>query len=186
MNSDIKEYDENLFMISNIPLYYIVDNKFGHNWYNYITRDVLSDVTEENPTHLIQIQVTMNKRGQVGERVYTPDTTHMIISIGYTSIKKVQNYCILIYNQNFLVIYMVFPNNNYNIMNSHRKCTFIVKRGGGGKSSKTNPEPLIYQCDKFQYIDTLSLNPVDVFNPNLICYIPDRKYNNNHKYDRVK
>ena len=68
VNSDIKEYDENLFMISNIPLYYIVDNKFGHNWYNYITRDVLSDVTEGNSTHLIQIQFTLNKRGQGGGR----------------------------------------------------------------------------------------------------------------------
>ena len=56
---------------------------------------------------------------------------------------------------------------------------------GGDKSSKPNPEPVIYQCDKFQSIDTLSLNPVDVFNPNLLCYIPEIECNNNHKYDRV-
>ena len=86
VNSDIKEYDEKLVRTSNIPLDYIVDNKLGHYWYKYVTRDVLSDVTEENSTHLIEIQSTMNKRGQGGGRVYTPETTHMIISIGSTSI----------------------------------------------------------------------------------------------------
>ena len=55
VNSDIKEYDEILVMSSNIPLDCIVDNKLGHSGYNYVTRDVLSIVTEENSTHLIQI-----------------------------------------------------------------------------------------------------------------------------------
>ena len=32
VNSDIKEYDENIFMISNIPIDYIVDKQFGHYW----------------------------------------------------------------------------------------------------------------------------------------------------------
>ena len=79
VNSDMKEYNEKLVRSSNNSLYYIVDNKLGHYCYNYVTRDVLSDVTEENSTYLIQIKVTMNKRGQVGGRVYTSDTTHMII-----------------------------------------------------------------------------------------------------------
>ena len=86
INSDMKEYDEKLIRSSNIPLDYIVDNKLGHYLYKYVTRDVLSGVTEENSTHLIQIQVTMNKIGQGVDRVSTPDTTHMIISIGSTSI----------------------------------------------------------------------------------------------------
>ena len=63
VNSEIKEYNNKLVRSSNIPLDYIVDNKLGHYWYKYVTRDVLSDVTEENDTHLIQIQVTTNKRG---------------------------------------------------------------------------------------------------------------------------
>ena len=66
VNSHIKEYDKKLVMSSRIPLYYIVDKKLGHYWYNYVTRDVLSDGTEENSTHLLQIQSTMNKRGQGG------------------------------------------------------------------------------------------------------------------------
>ena len=87
VNSDIKEYDDKLVRSYKIPLDYIVGNKLGHYCYNYFTRDVLSDVIEENSTHLIQIQVTMNKRGQGGGgRVYNPDTTHMIISIDSTSI----------------------------------------------------------------------------------------------------
>ena len=87
VNSDIKEYEDKIVRGFKIPFDYILDNKLGHYCYKYFTRDVLSDVTEENPTHLIQIQVTMNKRGQGrGDRVYTPDTTHMIISIGSTSI----------------------------------------------------------------------------------------------------
>ena len=86
VNSDIKEYDEMLVMSSNIPLDCIVDNKLGHSGYNYVTRDVLSVVTEENSTHLIQIQFIVTKRGQGAESVYNSDTTHMIISIGSTSI----------------------------------------------------------------------------------------------------
>ena len=46
VNSDIKEYDEKLVMVSNIPIDYILDNKLGHYWYNYVIRDILSDVTE--------------------------------------------------------------------------------------------------------------------------------------------
>ena len=53
VNSDIKEYDEKLVIISNIPLDYIVDNKLGHYQYKYVTGDVLSDGTEETFTHLI-------------------------------------------------------------------------------------------------------------------------------------
>ena len=85
INSDMKEYYEKLVRSSNILLDYNVDNKIGHYWYKYVTRDVLSDVSEENPTHLIQIQVTMNKIDQGVNRVSTPDTTHMITSIGSTS-----------------------------------------------------------------------------------------------------
>ena len=66
---------------------------------------------------------------------------------------------------------MVFLNNNYNIMNHNRNMYFYDD--GGEKSSRPNPETLIYQCDTFQFIDTLSLNPVDAFNPNLICDIPE-------------
>ena len=64
VNSDIKEYDKKLVRSSNIPLDYIVDNKLGNYWYNYVNRDVLSNVTEETFTQLIQIQVTMTKKGQ--------------------------------------------------------------------------------------------------------------------------
>ena len=77
VNSDIKEYDEKLVIISNINLGYIVDNKLRHYWFNYVTRDILSYVNEENPTHLIQIQVTMNKRGQGGGRGYITQTQHI-------------------------------------------------------------------------------------------------------------
>ena len=66
VNSYIKEYDEKIVWISNINLDYILDKKLGHYWYNYVTRDVISDVTEENYTHIIQIQSTMNKRAQGG------------------------------------------------------------------------------------------------------------------------
>ena len=59
----------------------------------------------------------------------------------------------------------------------------MAERGG---ARKPNPEPVIYKCDEFQSIDTLSLNPVDEFNPNLLCYIPECECNNNHKHDRVK
>ena len=70
VNSDIKEYDVKLVRSSNIPLGCIVDNKLGNYWYNYVTRDVISDATDENSTHLIQIQVTMNKIGQwAGESI---------------------------------------------------------------------------------------------------------------------
>ena len=79
---------------------------------------------------------------------------------------------------------MVFPNYNYNIMNHNRNMYFYDK--GGWEQIKPNPEPVIYLCDKFQSIDTLSLNPVDVFNPNLLFYIHERKCNINNKYDRVK
>ena len=78
---------------------------------------------------------------------------------------------------------MVFPKNNYNIMNNHRNMYFYDE--GENKSSKLNPEPAIYQCDNSQSIDILSLNPVDAFNPNLLCYIPERECNNDHKYDRL-
>ena len=64
VNSDMKEYYKKLVRSSNITLEYIVDNKLGHYWYKYVTRDVLSDVTDENSTQLIQIQFTINKRGQ--------------------------------------------------------------------------------------------------------------------------
>ena len=77
---------------------------------------------------------------------------------------------------------MVFPNNNYNIMNHNRNMYFYDEGGG----EKPNPDPVIYQWDEFQFIDTLSLNPVDEFNPNLSFYILEYKCNNNHKYDRVK
>ena len=77
VNSDMKEYDEKLISSYNIPLGCIVDNKLGHYCYNYVTRDFLSDVTEENSTHLIQIKVTMNKRGQVGgEVIYRRHNTY--------------------------------------------------------------------------------------------------------------
>ena len=33
---------------------------------------------------------------------------------------KALTYCILLYKKSFLVIYMVLPNNNYNIMNHNR------------------------------------------------------------------
>ena len=55
VNSDIKEYDKKLVVISNIPLDQIADNKPGHSWVQLFTRDVLSDVIEENSTHLIHI-----------------------------------------------------------------------------------------------------------------------------------
>ena len=48
VNSYIKEYDKKLVRSSNIHLDYIVDNKLGHYCYNYVTKDVLSDVTKEN------------------------------------------------------------------------------------------------------------------------------------------
>ena len=41
MNSDMKEYEKKLVRISSITLDYIVDNKLGHYWYKYVTRDVL-------------------------------------------------------------------------------------------------------------------------------------------------
>ena len=43
VNSDINEYDEKLVRSSNIHLDYIVDNKLGHYWYKYVTRDVLTN-----------------------------------------------------------------------------------------------------------------------------------------------
>ena len=46
VNSEMKEYDKKLVRSSNITLGYIVDNRLGHYWYNYVTGDVLSDVTE--------------------------------------------------------------------------------------------------------------------------------------------
>ena len=77
VNSDIKEYNEKLVMISNIPLDYTVDSKLGHSWYNYVTIDIISYFTEENPTHLIQVQVTVTKRGQGGGSGYIPQTQHI-------------------------------------------------------------------------------------------------------------
>ena len=68
-------------------------------------------------------------------------------------------------------------------MNHNRNMYFYDERGG---ESKPNPEPVIYKCDKFQLIDKMSLNPVDALNPNLLCYIPECKCNNNHKYNRLK
>ena len=77
-NSEIREYDKKLVIISNIPLDYIVVNKLGHYWYKYFTRDVLSDVTEETPTHIIKIQVTMKKiYTGGGGRGYIPQTQHI-------------------------------------------------------------------------------------------------------------
>ena len=52
---------------------------------------------------------------------------------------------------------MVFPNNNYNIMNNNRIMVFYDE--GEEKSIKPNPKPVIYQCDRFQYIDRLNLIP---------------------------
>ena len=46
VNSEMKEYYKKLVRSSNIPLDYIVDNKLGHYWYKYITRNVLSYVNE--------------------------------------------------------------------------------------------------------------------------------------------
>ena len=77
VNSDIKEYDEKLVRSSNITLDYIIDNKLGHYWYKYITRDVLSDVTTKNSTHLIQFHVNMTKRGQGGGKGYIPQKQHI-------------------------------------------------------------------------------------------------------------
>ena len=77
VNSDIKEYDKKLVIISSITLDYIVDNKLGHYWYNYVARDVLSDVTEENSTHLIQIQFIMKKIGQGEGRGCIHQTQHI-------------------------------------------------------------------------------------------------------------
>ena len=120
VNSDMKEYYKKLVRSSNITLDYIVDNKLGHYWYKYVTRNVLSDVTEENFTHIINIQVTTNNRGQ-GRREGVYSRQNIYDNIHWFHINnEVQNYCILIYNQTFLVIYMVFPNNNYNIMNHNR------------------------------------------------------------------
>ena len=76
VNSDIKEYDGKLVRSSNILIGYILNDKLAHYWYNYITRDVISDVTGENFNHLIQIQVTMNKRGQGGEGIYPRHNTY--------------------------------------------------------------------------------------------------------------
>ena len=77
LNPDIKEYDKKLVRSSNITLDYIVDKKLGHYWYSYVTRDVLSDVTEANSTHLVQIKVNMNKRGQGEGRGYITQTKHI-------------------------------------------------------------------------------------------------------------
>ena len=113
VNSEMKEYKKNLVRSSNISIDYIVDNKLGHYWYKYVTRDVLSDVTEENYTHLIQIQVT--GEGGIYQRHNTYDNIHW-----FHINNKALNYCILVYNQTFLFMYMVLPNNNYNIMNHNR------------------------------------------------------------------
>ena len=125
VNSDIKEYDDKLFIISNIPLDYILDKKLEYSWYNYVTRDVLSDDTEENSTHLIQIQVTMNKIGR-GGGLYPRHNTYDNIHWFHIN-NNVQNYCIILYIETFLVIYMVFPNNNYNIINHNRNMYFYDK-----------------------------------------------------------
>ena len=78
VNSEMKEYDKNLVRSSKISPDYIVDNKLGHYWYKYLTRDVLSDVTEENSIHLIQIQVTTNKKSPGGgDRGYILQTQHI-------------------------------------------------------------------------------------------------------------
>ena len=76
VNSYIKEYDEKLVRSSNIPIDYIADNKLGNYCYNYVTRDVISYVTGENSTHIIQIQVIVNKISQ-GGRGYIPQTQHI-------------------------------------------------------------------------------------------------------------
>ena len=151
VNSDTKGYYVKIVRNSNIPLDYIVDNKLGHYWYNYVIRDVLSYVTEENFTHLIQIQVSMNKRGQGGGEVIYPK--HNIYdNIHWLRIKnKALNYCIIIYNQTFLVIYVVFPNNNYNIMNHNRNMYFYDEGGGGGGQAK----PIL----SLSYISVIIFNP---------------------------
>ena len=79
---------------------------------------------------------------------------------------------------------MYFPNKYNNIMNHNRNMYFYDEEEWG--TNKPNPDPIIYQCDKFKSINTLMLNPVDAFNPNLLCYIPECNCNNNHKYDREK
>ena len=56
MNSDMKEYDKKLVRSSNNSLDFIVDNKLGHYWYKYVTRDVLSDVTKEIPPTLFKFK----------------------------------------------------------------------------------------------------------------------------------
>ena len=67
---------------------------------------------------------------------------------------------------------MVFLNINDSIINCHRNMNFYDD--WGDKSSKPNTKPIIYQFYEFQSIDTLSLNPIDAFNPNLLCYISVR------------
>ena len=107
VNADIKEYDKKLVSVSNINLDYIVDKKLGHYCYNYVTRDFLSDFTEENPTQIIQIQVTMNKIFQGGgDGIYPRHNTYDNIHWFHIN-NKALNYFILIYNQTFLVMYMV-------------------------------------------------------------------------------
>ena len=135
VNSEMKEHDKKLVSTSNITLDYILDNKLGNYWYRYVTRDVLSDVTEENSTQIIQIQVTTDKIGQGGrEGIYPRHNTYDNIYWLHIN-NKVQNYCILIYKQTFLFIYMVFPNNNYNIMNHNRNIHFYDEGRGGGQAN---------------------------------------------------
>ena len=79
---------------------------------------------------------------------------------------------------------MVFPNNNYNIMNHNSNMYFYDFRGD--KESKPNTEPVISKCVEFQYIDALSLNLADKFNLNILCSIPKRECNKTQKCDWVK
>ena len=77
VNSDIKEYDEKRVRSSNIPLGCIVDNKLGHYWYNYVTRDVLSDVTEEIPPTSSKSKSPLTKEARGGGRGHILQTQHI-------------------------------------------------------------------------------------------------------------
>ena len=46
VNSCIKEYEDKLVISSNMPIDYIVDNKLGHYWSKYVTREVIPEVNE--------------------------------------------------------------------------------------------------------------------------------------------
>ena len=94
INSDIKEYDKKLVRSSNIPLGYIVDIKnldivgttmSPGRFYQILLNKI--------PPTLFKFKSPRPKEARGGKRVYNPDTTHMIISIGSTSIIR----CIKLY-----------------------------------------------------------------------------------------